>query len=182
MLFRSVDGLIDNDVGAPSYTETGGWSTSASSGYQNSTYRFASSNQTSETATATWQIPVATDGMYPVFAWFRASGNRTPEANYRIHHTGGVTTAVVDQTTDNLTWAHLGEYWFSAQDGARIDLSNLSPSPGVVIADAVRLGGGTGSIARGGSTSGQARWRECSRYWSQFSGAQIGRASCRERV
>lgn len=167
----NVDSLVDNDTGAPSYTETGGWSTSASSGYQNSTYRFAGSNAVSETATATWQIPVAKDGMYPVFAWFRASGNRTPEANYRVHHTGGITTAVVDQTTDNLTWAHLGDYWFSAQAGARIDLSNFSPSPGVVIADAVRLGGGVGSIARGGSTSGQARWRECARYWSQFSGA-----------
>lgn len=168
---RSVEALVDNDTGAPAYTETGGWSTSASSGYQNSTYRFAGTNPTTETATATWQIPVAQDGLYPVYAWFRASSNRTPQAQYRVHHSGGITTAVVDQTRDNLTWAHLGTYWFTAADGARIVLSNQSPSPGVVIADAVRLGGGVGSIARGGTTSNQARWRECARYWSQFSGA-----------
>jgi len=168
---RSVDALVNNDVGAPAYTETGSWTTSASSGYQNSTYRFVGSNPATETATATWQIPIAQDGLYPVYAWFRASGNRTPEAQYRVHHTGGISTAVVDQTRDNLTWAHLGTFWFSAADGARIVLSNQSPSAGVVIADTVRLGGGVGSIVRGGTTSNQARWRECARYWSQFSGA-----------
>ena len=41
----------------------------------------------------------------------------------------------------------------------------------MVIADAVRLGGGLGSIARGGTTSLQERWRECARYWAQFAGA-----------
>tara|TARA_R110002072_G_scaffold46591_2_gene128855 strand:+ start:27449 stop:30448 length:3000 start_codon:yes stop_codon:yes gene_type:complete len=168
---QDVDAIIDNDLGAPAYNETGGWSTSASSGYLNSTYRFAGSNSSLETATASWQIPIAKDGLYPVFAWFRASGNRTPEANYRVHHTGGIETVVVDQTRDNLTWAHLGTYWFSAATGAHIELSNYSPSPGVVIADAMRLGGGVGSIPRGGTTSNQARWRECARYWAQFSGA-----------
>lgn len=168
---KAVDGLVDNDQGAPRYTETGGWSTSVSSGYQNSTYRFATSNPSTETATATWNIPVLEDGLYPVFAWFRASGNRTPEAIYRVQHSGGVDEVTVDQTVDNLTWAHLGNYWFTAQQGASITLSNRSPSPGVVIADAVRLGGGLGSIVRGGTTSLQERWRECARYWAQYAGA-----------
>lgn len=168
---QDVDSVINDDVGAPAYTETGGWSTSASSGYLNSGYRFASSNPSGETATATWQLPITKDGLYPVYAWFRASSNRTPEANYRVHHTGGVATVIIDQTQDNLTWAHLGNFWFAAASGARIELSNLSPSPGVVIADAMRLGGGVGSIVRGPSTSNQARWREAARYWAQFSGA-----------
>jgi hypothetical protein len=50
-------------------------------------------------------------------------------------------------------------------------LDNQTPAGGVVIADAVRVGAGTGSIVRGGSTSNQARWRECSRYWAQYTGA-----------
>ena len=87
---QPVDGLVDNDQGAPAYVETGGWSTSLSSGYQSSTYRFANTNPTTETATATWSIPVLEDGLYPVFAWFRASANRTPEAVYRVAHGGGV--------------------------------------------------------------------------------------------
>lgn len=165
-----VDALVDNDGGAPAYTETGGWTTSASSGYQGGTYRFAGTGPT-ETATATWTIPVAKDGLYPVYAWFRASGNRTPTATYRITHTGGTSSVVIDQTVDNLTWVHLGTYWFSGAADAVVTLSNQSGTGGVVIADTVRLGGGTGSIARGGTTSNQLRWQECARYWTQFAGA-----------
>lgn len=168
---QRVDGLVDNDQGAPRYTETGGWSASPSSGYQGSTYRFATTNPALETATATWSIPVLEDGLYPVFAWFRASNNRTPQAAYRIVHSGGVADVTVDQTVDDRTWAHLGNYWFTAAQGATVTLSDRSPSPGVVIADAVRLGGGLGSIVRGGTTSLQERWRECARYWTQFAGA-----------
>ncbi|HEU4418191.1 MAG TPA: GerMN domain-containing protein, partial [Planctomycetota bacterium] len=110
------DPLVDNDAGAPGYSETGSWTTSASSGYNGGGYRFVGTGAT-ETATATWNIPVAEDGLYPVFAWYRASGNRTAAANYRIHHTGGIGTATVDQQKDNLTWTHLGNFWFSAAAG-----------------------------------------------------------------
>ncbi len=166
----NVDNLVDNDTGAPVYTETGSWTTSASSGYNGGGYRYVSTGAT-ETATATWNIPISKDGLYPVFAWYRASSNRTTAANYRIHHTGGVSTAIVDQTNDNLTWTHLGDFWFSAAAGATIVLNNQSTSPGVAIADTLRLGGGLGSIVRGGSTSNQLRWKECARYWAQFAGA-----------
>ncbi|HEX5050821.1 MAG TPA: N-acetylmuramoyl-L-alanine amidase [Planctomycetota bacterium] len=166
----NVDSLVDNDSGAPGYVETGAWFTSASSGYNGGGYRYASTGPT-ETATAVWTIPVAKDGLYPVYAWFRASSNRTTEAHYRIEHTGGIDTAIVDQTRDNLTWAHLGDFWFSAAQGARIVLGNQSASPGVCIADTVRLGGGLGSIVRGSGPSNQLRWKECARYWAQFSGA-----------
>ncbi|MFK7740029.1 MAG: N-acetylmuramoyl-L-alanine amidase [Planctomycetota bacterium] len=167
----SVDGVADNDQGGALYAETGGWSTSVSSGYQNSTYRFANTNPSLETATATWTLPVQEAGLYPVFAWFRASGNRTPEAVYRVAHSGGTSEVIVDQTVDDRTWAHLGNFWFTPSSGASITLSNRSPSAGVVIADAMRLGGGLGSIVRGGSTSLQERWRECARYWAQYAGA-----------
>ncbi|MFY9343126.1 MAG: N-acetylmuramoyl-L-alanine amidase [Planctomycetota bacterium] len=166
-----VDGLSDNDGGAPGYVETGSWTTSASSGYAGGGYRYVATNPGSETATARWTIPVTKEGLYPVFAWFRASSNRTTAASYRIEHTGGTSTAVVDQTRDNLTWAHLGNFWFAPANGARITLSNLSPASGVAIADAVRLGGGLGSLVRGGTTSNQLRWKECARYWAQFAGA-----------
>jgi N-acetylmuramoyl-L-alanine amidase len=167
---RSTDGLVDNDVGAPSYTETGSWTTSASSGYNGGGYRFVATSA-AETATATWTIPVAAEGLYPVFAWFRAGTNRSNAANYRIQHTGGISTALADQTKDNLSWVHLGNYWFRPAEGARITLTNATSNGSVVIADTVRLGGGLGSIVRGGGTSNQQRWRECARYWAQFAGA-----------
>lgn len=165
-----LDAVVDNDQGQPAYAETGGWSLSASSGYNGGTYRFANATAV-ETATATWTIPVARDGLYPVYAWFRASSNRTSEAHYRVHHSGGVAEVTIDQQRDNLTWVWLGDWWFTQGQGARIVLGNQSPAAGVVIADAMRLGGGTGSIARGAGTSAQARWKECSRYWDQFAGA-----------
>lgn len=164
------DGVVDNDGGAPGYVETGSWTTSASSGWNGSGYRYVSTNAAVETATATWTIPVAKEGLYPVFVWFRAGTNRTTAATYRIEHTGGISTAIADQTRDNLTWVHLGNYWF-APPHARITLSNQSPASGVVIADAMRLGGGLGSIVRGGTTSNQLRWKEAARYWAQYAGA-----------
>ncbi|MEC7583179.1 MAG: N-acetylmuramoyl-L-alanine amidase [Planctomycetota bacterium] len=163
--------LADNDQGAPGYSETGGWSTSLSAGYQGGTYRFAGTSATSS-ATASWNLPVTQDGMYAAYAWFRASSNRAPDALYHIHHSGGVSSVRVDQTADDRTWVWLGDYWFAQGTGATIVLDNESSVAGrVVIADAVRLGGGVGSIARGGSTSGKPRWQECSRYWAEFAGA-----------
>lgn len=164
------DGLVDNDQGAPRYVETGSWSLSASSGYGNSTYRFVGSSPVG-TATATWTIPVQAAGLYPVFVWFRAGSNRSTAAQYTIFHTGGSTTVTADQTRDNLTWVHLGNFWFEPIAGARIVLSNQGSAAGVVIADAARLGGGLGSIVRGGSTSNRRRWQEAARYWAQFAGA-----------
>ncbi|MFN9703188.1 MAG: N-acetylmuramoyl-L-alanine amidase, partial [Planctomycetota bacterium] len=166
-----ADGLADNDAGAPGYVETGGWSLSASAGWNGGSYRFANVSTVAETATATWTIPVARDGLYPVFACFRTGTNRTPAARYRVEHSGGTSDVVVDQQVDNVTWAHLGNFWFTPAAPARVTLSNLSSAPGGVIADAVRLGGGLGSLVRGGTTSGQARWREAARYWAQFAGA-----------
>ncbi|MEC9073448.1 MAG: N-acetylmuramoyl-L-alanine amidase, partial [Myxococcota bacterium] len=77
----------------------------------------------------------------------------------------------------------LGAFAFAeGQDAKRGAVSLLNDTSGPegtwVSADAVRLGGGRGDIARGdGSgvanspTSGRPRWEECSRYYAQFSGA-----------
>ncbi len=165
-----VDGLVDNDAGAPAYAESGAWLLSGSAGYNGGTYRYVNVGPTA-TATATWTIPVAQAGLYPVFVWFRAGSNRSTDARYTIHHAGGSSSASADQTVDNLTWVHLGNYWFDPAQGARIELSNESAGSGVVIADAVRLGGGLGSLVRGGTTSNRQRWREAARYWAQFAGA-----------
>lgn len=166
-----ADPVVDNDAGAPGYAETGGWSVSASSGYQNLTYRFAGTAP-SASATATWTFPVPTPGLHPVYAWFRAGTNRAPDARYTVHHAGGATVVNVDQRRDNLTWVHLGDFWFTPATPARLVLDNQSTTTGaVVIADAARLGGGTGSIVRGTAASQRPRWQEASRYWAQFSGA-----------
>ncbi|MEM7383978.1 MAG: xanthan lyase, partial [Verrucomicrobiota bacterium] len=77
----------------------------------------------------------------------------------------------IDQSRDDRTWVCLGTFHFEAGTDATVTLTNESSDSGVVIADTIRIGAGVGSISRGSGTSGQARWRECSRYWAEFSGA-----------
>lgn len=161
----------DNDQGAPVYRESGTWFRSTLKGYNGGSYRYAVTAART-TATAVWTIPVPVDASYPVYVFFRAGANRTKDALYAIHHTGGVTRVRVDQTRNDQRWLHLGDYRFAAARGARIVLDNQSSLPGrVIVADAVRVGAGAGSIARGGRTSGEPRWRECSRYWAEYDGA-----------
>ncbi|MEM7201058.1 MAG: GerMN domain-containing protein [Planctomycetota bacterium] len=165
-----AEAIGDNDQGAPRYAETGAWSLSGSAGYQAGTYRFAGVSLGAETATATWTVPVPSAGRYPVYVFYRGSGNRAPDARYRIAHTGGVAEVFVDQTRDDRRWRHLGDFWFDGE--ARVVLSNQSAAAGrVVIADAVRVGAGVGSIPRGAGTSGKPRWQEACRYWAEFTGA-----------
>ncbi len=164
------ESIGDNDGGAPAYSETGGWTTSASSGYLGLGYRFTNATTTA-TATATWTLNVARDGIYPVYVYFRAGTNRSASARYAVHHSGGSTLHEVDQRIDDRTWVWLGDYSFSTAVPARVTLDNLGVAGSVVIADAVRIGAGNGTIARGAGASGQARWREASRYWAQSNGA-----------
>lgn len=163
--------IADNDQGWPVYRESGGWTTSTYSGYNARTYRFATTTTTS-TAKAYWTISAPASGSYPVWVWYVAGGNRCPAARYEIHHSGGTSVVILDQTKRSRTWVHLGDFWFEKGKDAVVVLDNKSTSlGGVVIADAVRFGSGLGSIVRGSSTSGKPRWQECSRYWAQYQGA-----------
>ena len=161
----------DNDQGDPVYKEAGSWATSASNGYNSGSYRF-SSTSLQTTSTATWTLPLPEDGLYPVYVFYRGSGNRSRDARYQVHTSGGQVEVVVDQTEDDRRWTHIGDHYFTAAAGAVITLENRSENTGaVVIADAVRVGAGLGSIERGGGVSGKPRWQECARYWAEYVGA-----------
>ncbi len=162
--------VADNDLGAPTYVESGNWSNSIAAGYNGGGYRFVGTGPAA-TATANWTVPVARDGRYPVYVFFRAGSNRASDARFTIQHTGGNTTVVVDQRHDDSTWVWVGDFAFAQATGAHIVLDNQSSSGGVVIADAVRVGAGLGSIGRGTGTSNRPRWQESSRYWAQYCGA-----------
>ncbi|MCB9888697.1 MAG: N-acetylmuramoyl-L-alanine amidase [Planctomycetes bacterium] len=165
------EGLADNDLGAAVYQSSGAWGTATAGGYQNRTYQTAWTSST-VTATATFTIPVPADGVYPVYAFANAVTNASTDARYTIHHSGGATQVSMDQRNNDRCWTWLGAFSFRKADGAKIVLDNLGPANQIVVADAVRIGGGVGSIARGSSgTSNKPRWQECSRYWTQFAGA-----------
>jgi N-acetylmuramoyl-L-alanine amidase len=165
--------IIDNDDGAPGYLENGEFTTSASNGYNGGEYRYAVS-EPSLSASATWTPTITEPGWYPVWVWYRHSANRSVDTRYQIHHSGGVTAVSISQEVHGMTWRYLGEYYFETGTGGYVTLTNKSSDTGqAVIADAVRFGGGMGSVDRGGGVSGEPRWEEASRYYAEFQGYPV---------
>ncbi len=161
--------IVDNDSGAPAYTETGSWTTSSTPGYNEGTYRWASTFDDAATAAATWTPNLPEAGRYAVWAWYREGANRAFDARFEVHHAGGITTVSTSQEVHGRTWRYLGEYYFEAGASGYVTLINQSDDPAqVVVADAIRFGGGLGSIPEPGGTSGEPRWEEASKYWVQY--------------
>ncbi|GAB4150241.1 MAG: hypothetical protein Fur0021_12470 [Candidatus Promineifilaceae bacterium] len=155
--------VVDNDEGTPGYTETGTWTTSLSPGYGGLTYRYAYTANTA-TATATWTPTIPVAGWYPVYVWYLHSGNRSVDARYVVNHAGGETAVNLSQEVHGQTWRFLGEYYFDAGSAGSVTLINQSSDlDQVVIADAVRFGGGVGD-------SGEPRFEEAALHYAAFQG------------
>ncbi len=171
--YQTNEIILDNDDAGVTYT--GAWSTNTTNDkyYENGAvisgnrYRFASSASTeSHTARFTPTIPEA--GFYPVYAFAIASSNRTTQL-YRISHSGGVASMIIDHRNTGGGWVWLGEYYLEPDGNNWVEISNESPVSGVVIADAIRWGNGIGDIVRPGpgTISGYPREEECSKYYAQ---------------
>ncbi|MBI2567973.1 MAG: N-acetylmuramoyl-L-alanine amidase [Candidatus Schekmanbacteria bacterium] len=164
--------IVDDD--SSGFAVTGTWTTNTSGGsYYGSSERSKAAAAT-ESGTATWTPALPAAGRYAVYAWYTGGSNRSDTATYTISHAAGDTTVVQNQQRDGFTWKLLGFFDFDPADAAarrRVVLSN-APGSGseVVIADAMRFGGGMGSIADGGATSGRPRWEESGRYYAEFAG------------
>lgn len=121
---------------------------------------------------AVWTPDIPSDGEYAVYVSYKSMANSVPDARYTVNHSGGSTTFLVNQRIGGGTWVYLGTFHFKAGDGQNVTLCNLSAHNGVVSADAVRFGGGTGCVERGpsGLKSGMPRYLEGARYNLQLSG------------
>jgi len=168
--------IADNDPGAPGYVETGVWATGVLTGYAGGTYRFAATVAGLPTATASWQIVVPRQGTYALYAWVYPGWNRAPDAHYTVSHAGGTTTVWLDQRLRRPTWRYLGTFPFYA-GMATVTLDNASAggSGMAVIADALRLGGGSFDSLDGIVTDAtfppQRPWWEIATfYYSQWMG------------
>ena len=154
-----------------------------------------------ETATALWIPEIPEDGWYWVSIAYATEKKSVPDAKYTVRHSAGETTFRVNQQMGGGTWIYLGQFYFrkgADAEQASVVLSNESEHKGVVVADAVRFGGGMGNVARRPATdeeiarledekdrkrkisiyekeeyetSGRARFWEASRYWLQWAGA-----------
>ena len=121
---------------------------------------------------ATWRPTVPSEGWYSVYvSWDSDRGNAT-DAHYRITHPGGVIDRWYDQTVHGSTWQHVENLWLPAGQSVTVELiADSSQSGRTLSIDAVRIGGGTGSIERHGKTTGRPAWEEGAILYTQYNGA-----------
>ncbi len=138
--------VFDNDDGSPVYVETGGWTTSGSTGFNGGTYRFATAG---DAATAAWNFTLPAPGAYDVSVFYRAGDNRASSVRYDVQHADGTSVRFVNQQLNNLTPVSLGTFQFDQTGGSlRLDAAN-STGGSVVIADAVLLTAEAGQLLPG---------------------------------
>lgn len=126
------------------------------------------------TSTARWTPNIPEDGDYGVYISYASLPDSANDAHYIVHHAGGTTTFLINQQMAGNTWVWLGQFHFHAgahADTGSVELTNESAKTSQrVSADAVKFGGGMGSILRGGNVSGYPRYAEAARYWFQYCG------------
>lgn len=140
---------------------------------------------------AVWQPYIPKTGEYAVYVSYRTLPSSTHAARYTVRYNGGQTVVNVNQQMGGGTWIYLGTFPF--REGLNpdecVELSNLTDRAGdVVTADAVKIGGGMGNVARNLSPQQQEentrhgifnippqvstypRFCEGARYWMQWAG------------
>lgn len=124
--------------------------------------------------TARWSAEIPATGDYAVYVSYRSSPQSCQAVTYTVNAAAGPVTVTVDQRRGGGTWTYLGTFRFMAAETETplVEITSLSASPGTVSADAVKIGGGMGNVARGikPQTSGLPRYAEAARYWLQWAG------------
>ena len=151
--------------GVPGYAEQGAWRDGTGAGGHRQAFRTASAAAGVE---ARYTMSVPEPGAYRVSLWYVPGPDRTGDARVVVGHARGTSVFHVDESFGVPTWEALGPFFF--YDTATVTISP-GAGPGAVVADAVRLGGGVGSIDRGGGISLKPRWQEAARYFTQYAGA-----------
>lgn len=171
---QPVEVVVDND--SAGVTFSGSWSNATTGLHYDEDYgavadavafRFAGTNGTTETASATYTPDLPSAGFYPVYTWATAGANRAVQT-YQVNHSGGATLVNVDHRQVGGGWVYLGTYHFEAGSAGSVKITNLSTTTtagAVVIADTIRFGNGMGDWNPGTGVSGRAREDEVGLYW-----------------
>lgn len=168
---NTVEIIVDNDkgLGQNGYKEVNGkesWQKGDGNGfaytrkeYKNlenpfidGTYRQVTAvSDRKKVSTANWEANFPTDGDYAVYVSYKTLPNSAKDAIYTINHKGGSDVFRLNQQMGGGTWIYLGTFPFEKgqQSLPVVSLSNYSKHDDAVItADAVKIGGGYGNIAR----------------------------------
>lgn len=93
------------------------------------------------------------EGEYAVYITYKSHEDNVTDAHYTVHHSGGKTSFLINQTMGGGTWIYLGTFRFDKgynQAKGMIEVTSQSDEMGRwVSADAVKLGGGMGNVIRG---------------------------------
>ena len=169
--------IVDNDgclTGRSVYTENSGdklWSQGEGQGFahlrpqyidfenpfKEGTYRAIETIKKGNASTAEWIPEIPSTGQYAVYVSYQTLPNSADDALYTVYHKGGTTQFKVNQQMGGGTWIYLGTFGFNAgrNNECKVVLSNLSSKVGrIITADAVKIGGGMGNIARRISNEG----------------------------
>lgn len=168
--------IVDNDTNdngqifsQPYYKEMSGttkWETGEGEGFiydlpdfrdtenpfENGTYRQTTTVSSSNPSVAAWYADIPEDGEYAVYVSYKSLPESTEDARYTINYSGGSREFRVNQTMGGGTWIYLGTFPFEegfSDTEPVVTLSNISSTAGkTVTADAIKIGGGMGNIAR----------------------------------
>ena len=137
--------VVDDD--SPGFVASEGWGEVEARSYQNR-YLTATTSLT-PTAAVTWTTaPLPADGHRALYVWYVPGADHANDAHYTVYHAGGSTELNVDQRHHGHTWRYVGHFAVRAGERLTVSLDNQSATPGqIVIADAVRFGGGHWSVA-----------------------------------
>lgn len=156
--------IVDNDasMSRSKFSTKGKW-TKINGGYKHKEFLFPYENPftmgaslKAETsagggAEANYQPDIPEAGEYAVYVSWSNTGNNVSDVQYKVTHTGGVSTFTVNQKMYGATWQYLGTFQFDKgrnPDRGMVAVSNRSNETGVVTTDAVRFGTGIGSVMR----------------------------------
>lgn len=193
--------IIDNDGGFAKgkYTDSG-WKTTDKPGFaytdtiltvnvnpfRNGTAKMETTTPKGNTAkTAKWNAEIPKDGNYAVYVSYQTLPNSATDAKYTVNALDGKHDFLINQKMGGGTWIYLGHFPFAAgtPQEAIVELSTESSNAdAVVTADAVKIGGGMGNVARKPGEpkeaidykyikSGYPRFTEAAMYWLQWAGA-----------
>lgn len=121
--------------------------------FENGTYRQVETIKSGKPSVAGWYADIPADGEYAVYVSYKTLPNSSEDARYTVNYSGGSREFKVNQTMGGGTWIYLGTFPLEEGYSATVPvvtLTNVSDKGGekVVTADAVKIGGGMGNIAR----------------------------------
>lgn len=122
--------------------------------FENGTYRQTETVGAKEKpSVAAWYADIPEDGEYAVYVSYKTLPNSTTDAHYTVNYSGGSKEFTVNQQMGGGTWIYLCtvplEKGYSDTEPVVTLTNATNGTPGTIVtADAVKIGGGMGNIAR----------------------------------